>query len=293
MSAARCRKPGVPSRRVSSKHSPRRKVESGQRAGREDLELQSYEVGAVPLLNALLERMRLAEILTEHLPPDDPRTELPTVCGLLVLLRNVLIAREPVYGVAEWAARFPPDLLDLWDDEVALLHDDRLGRCLDRLFASAGPEMILAVMRHVVGEFSVGLDELHNDSTTVSFYGAYEEAGKEGHRQGRPTPAITWGHSKDHRPDLKQLLYTLTISEDGGVPVYFTTASGNVVDDRTHCQTWDLLQSLVGRPEFLYVADCKLASSENLNHIASRGGRFVTVLPRTYKEDGVFLRSAA
>ena len=91
MSAARCRKPGVPSRRVSSKHSPRRKVESGQRAGREDLELQSYEVGAVPLLNALLERMRLAEILTEHLPPDDPRTELPTVCGLLVLLRNVLI----------------------------------------------------------------------------------------------------------------------------------------------------------------------------------------------------------
>ena len=109
MSAARCRKPGVPSRRVSSKHSPRRKVESGQRAGREDLELQSYEVGAVPLLNALLERMRLAEILTEHLPPDDPRTELPTVCGLLVLLRNVLIAREPVYGVAEWAARFPPD----------------------------------------------------------------------------------------------------------------------------------------------------------------------------------------
>ena len=52
-----------------------------------------------------------------------------------------------------------------------------------------------------------------------------------------------------------------------------------VVDDRTHCQTWDLLHSLVGRPEFLYVADCKLASSENLTHIASRGGRFVTVLP--------------
>ena len=36
------------------------------------------------------------------------------------------------------------------------------------------------------------------------------------------------------------------------------------------------------------MADCKLASSENLTHIARRGGRFVTVLPRTYKEDGVF-----
>jgi transposase len=296
MSAARRRKAKRPARRASSEQTPRKKIESGQRAGRDDLELKSYEVGALPLVNKLLARMQLAEILAEHLPPDDPRTELPTVSALLVLLRNVLLAREPIYGVAEWAARFAPDLLDLWDDEVALLHDDRLGRCLDRLFAGAGPEMILAVVRHVVSEFGVGLDELHNDSTTVSFYGAYENAGKEGQRHGRSTPAITWGHSKDHRPDLKQLLYTLTISEDGGVPIYFTTASGNVVDDRTHRQTWDLLHTLVGRPGFLYVADCKLASSENLTYIASRGGRFVTVMPRTYKEDGVFrarLRASA
>jgi transposase len=232
--------------------------------------------------------MRLAEILSEHLPADDPRTELPTVRALLVLVRNVLLARQPVYGVAEWAARFAPELLDLWPDDVARLHDDRLGRSLDRLFDSVGPELILAVVRHVVHAFAVSLDELHNDSTTVSFYGAYEEAAQEGQRRGRRTPAITWGHSKDHRPDLKQLLYVLTISEDGGVPVYFTTASGNVVDDRTHCATWDLLHALVGRPEFLYVADCKLASRDNLSHIATRGGRFVTVLPRTYQEDGVF-----
>jgi transposase len=250
--------------------------------------LQSFQVGAVPLLNWLFERMRLEEIVKRHLPEDDPRTELPTTCALLVLVRNVLLSRQPVYGVGDWAAGFAPDLFDLWRDEVALLHDDRLGGCLDRLFESVGPELILAVVRHVVEEFSVSLDELHNDSTSISFYGAYEEAQQEGRRRGRATHAITWGHSKDHRPDLKQMLYILTISEDGGVPVYFTSASGNVVDDRTHCATWDLLHQLVGRPEFLYVADCKLASSENLAHIATRGGRFVTVLPKTYKEDGQF-----
>src|SRR6185295_11647741 len=132
------------------------------------------------------------------------------------------------------------------------------------------------------------LDELHNDSTTVSFHGAYEEAAQEGSQSGCSTSAITWGHNKDHRPDLKQLLYILTVSEDGGVPVYFTTASGNTADDVTHTATWDLLRELVGRSDFLYVADCKLASSENLSHIAVRGGRFVTVLPRTHKEDDVF-----
>jgi len=274
--------------RSSSHPPPRRPREPGQQAGAEGLELRSYQVGALPLVNRLLERMRLREILSEHLPVDDPRTELATVSALLVLVRNVLLSRQPVYGVAEWAAGFAPDLFDLWPEDVARLHDDRLGRALDRLFDSVGPELILAVVRQVVQEFAVSLDELHNDSTSVSFFGAYEGAEQEATQRGRATHAITWGHSKDHRPDLKQLLYILTISEDGGVPVYFTTASGNQADDRTHIQTWDLLHQLVGRPEFLYVADCKLASSENLAHIATRGGRFVTVLPRTHQEDEVF-----
>jgi len=285
--SARSRRSGS-SNHSPSHRTPRRPREAGQQAGAEGLQLRSYQVGVLPLVNRLLDRMRLREILSEQLPPDDPRTELSTVSALLVLVRNVLLSRQPVYGVAEWAAQFAPDLFDLWPAEVALLHDDRLGRALDRLFDSVGPALILAVVRQVVQEFAVSLDELHNDSTSISFYGAYEEAQKESHRRGRATPAITWGHSKDHRPDLKQLLYILTISEDGGVPVYFTTASGNQTDDRTHCQTWDLLHQLVGRPEFLYVADCKLASSENLSHIATRGGRFVTVLPRTHQEDEVF-----
>ena len=63
---------------------------------------------------------------------------------------------------------------------------------------------------------------------------------------------------------------------------------GNVVDDTTHRDTWDLLRELVGKPDFLYVADCKLSSQENLAHIAQRGGRFVTVLPASRREDGQF-----
>ena len=129
-------------------------------------------------------------ILSEHLPKDDPRTELPTVSALLVLFANLLIAREPVYGVGEWAARFPPDLLGLREEDLARLHDDRLGRCLDRMFDGIGPTLILAVVRHVVREFAVGLDELHNDSTTVSFYGAYDERARKASNGAAPrTPS--------------------------------------------------------------------------------------------------------
>ena len=76
--------------------------------------------------------------------------------------------------------------------------------------------------------------------------------------------------------------------QDGAVPLYFQVASGNVVDDQTHCATWDLLCRLTGRRDFLYVADCKLASTENMAYIHQRQGRFLTVLPRTRAEDRVF-----
>ena len=263
-------------------------VGPGRLAQAAGLKLQSYHVGALPLINRVLERMDLERLLSEYLPPDDPRCEFPTARALMVLIRNMLVSREPVYGVGEWAGRCAPDLFDMWSDQISLLHDDRLGRCLTRLFTIAGPDFILAVIRHVIVEFQVSLDELHNDSTTVSFYGAYADAEEESRRGSHATHAITFGHSKAHRPDLKQLLYTLTITEDGGVPVYFTSHSGNVTDDTTHRVTWDLLCQLVGRKDFLYVADCKLASADNLAHIASQQGRFVTVMPRTYKEDKKF-----
>jgi transposase len=266
----------------------KREVVPGKHAQADGLELRSYEVGALPLLNQIVARMQLHRLLSEHLPRDDSRTELSTVTTLLVLFANLLMAREPVYGVGEWAALFPPDLLGLRTQDLARLHDDRLGRCLDRMFEGIGPTLIMAVVRHVIREFAVGLDELHNDSTTISFYGAYDDAGQESEQRGRPTHAITWGHSKARRPDLKQLLYILTVTSDGNVPVYFSSDSGNTVDDGTHIGTWDLLYELIGHADFLYVADCKLASSENLSHIATRGGRFVTVLPRGRSEDVTF-----
>ena len=251
-------------------------------------ELRTYHVGALPIVNHFLKRMQLEEFFTQYLPPDDSRCELPTAKVLLVLVRNVLLSREPIYSVGEWASRFASDLFDLWDDEVAMLGDDRIGRALYALFVSPQPELLLDFVRHVTTTFKINLDELHNDSTTVSFYGAYAGAAEEQVCDGRTTPAITWGHSKARRPDLKQLLYTLTISSDGGVPIYFTTYSGNTADDVTHIATWDLLCQITGRRDFLYVADCKLASLENLTYMAVRGGRFVTVLPRTQKEDREF-----
>ena len=94
----------------------------------------------------------------------------------MVLVRNVLVSREPVYAVEEWATQYAPDFLNLWPEQVALLHDNRLERCSTRLFAGTRPKLILAVVRHVIEGFQVRLAELHNDSTMVSFYDTCSDA---------------------------------------------------------------------------------------------------------------------
>jgi transposase len=239
--------------------------------------------------------MKLEAILQAYLPREDRRTKVPTAWGLVLLVKNILFSRKPIYGLGEWATGYAPDLLGLAPDLLGLdpeqvwaINDDRAGRWLGRLFACGPTSPGLAAATHSVQEFHVSLDELHNDSTTVTFHGAYADAAEEKPRPARNTLAITFGHNKDHRPDLKQLLYILTLSHDGGVPVHFRAASGNVTDDQTHRDTRQILCRLAGRSDFLYVADCKLATTENVTFIHGHGGRFVSTLPRTRKEDHPF-----
>lgn len=156
----------MPKRRHPASHASATEALSAPRARAGDQTLCSCQVGAMPILNHLLKRMRLEEILRSHLPAEDRRTRLSPTKALLVLLRNLLVSREPVYGMGEWAARHAPDLLGLLPGEIRLLNDDRMGRALDWLFLVDLPSLVLEVVRHVVKEFDVLLDELHNDSTT-------------------------------------------------------------------------------------------------------------------------------
>ena len=197
------------------------------------------------------------------------------------------MGRQPLYGLGEWADRFDPGLLGLGPDEAGLLNDDRVGRALEALFDADRASLLTELLLGVVAEFGVDTGELHNDSTSISVSGVYRDA-TGAPRGGKPTPQITFGHSKDHRPDLKQLVFILTVAADGAVPIAYRLADGNTTDDPTHVPTWDGLVALLGRVDFLYVADSKLCSREAMGHIAAAGGRFVTVLPRSRSEDSWF-----
>lgn len=135
-----------------------------------------------------------------------------------------------------------------------------------------------------VEEFNIDLTQLHNDSTSIKLAGSYADA--DGHtRGGKTTVKAARGHSKDHRPDLKQLVRILTITADGAVPIAYRLADRNTEDSMTHIATWDHLVAMLGRSDWLYVADCKLATRANMDHIDRAGGRFCSILPATRAED--------
>jgi transposase len=253
----------------------------------EPFKLVSRRLGCLPIVNFLFDRMGLAEQLRAYLPSDDPRLRLAPATVIATVVRNIVAGHRPVYALNEWAAPYDPAVLGLASGEVELLNDDRVGRMLDRLFDTDRASLITATVLGVIREFGIDTSQLHNDSTTVTVTGNYPEAdGRK--RGGQPTPAIRHGHNKDHRPDLKQLLYILTICADGAVPIAYRVADGNTVDDLTHIPTWEELHALVGHPGFLYVADSKLCSQQAMRHIASQGGRFVTIVPHGRTEDTWF-----
>lgn len=249
--------------------------------------LEVLEVSAAPVVRRFLERLDLPGLFERHLPRLRGRQpDPPTSTVLAVLLSNLLLARQPLYGISAWAASFVPEHLGLLPGQASLLNDDRAGRALDHLHRADRASLLTAVILRAVRLFQITLEQLHQDTTTVTCSGDYLDQPPP-HKADRPA-RITRGYNKDHRPDLKQLLYNRTVTSDGAVPVHCKVLDGNTTDDKVHPQTWKDLCELKGSPDFLYVADSKLCTKGNMGLIAGKGGRFLTVMPRTRAEDGRF-----
>ena len=264
--------------------------------------VEEARLAGLPVINTVLARLGLDAILAAALPGPDPRCGTATATVIGVLVRNLALGREPLYALAGWAGGYDEALLGLRPGQAAMLNDDRAGRALDELYLADRASMTTALSVAAVTAYGISPAELHNDSTSLRLYGAYRACGADGRAgstgpdggapQDGPAPGggagparPARGHSKDHRPDLKQLVWILTTCADGAVPFTFKMADGNTEDSTTHIATWQACRAIAGHPGFLYVADSKLATTANMNHIAGQGGRFLSVLPRSRKED--------
>jgi len=253
----------------------------------ESLELKSKTIDALPIINHFIDRLDLDEIIKCAMPHADTSNHIMPHTSIGLLLRNIIIGRLPVYGFKEWVTLFDPHLFNLKLEQVDYINDDRIGRALEKLFDTDRASLMTEIVLKAVREFNLEMEQFHNDSTSITFHGNYENA-IGGKIRGQETLKITRGHNKDHRPDLKQLVFDLTVTSDGAVPIHYKSYDGNRTDDTTHIETWDTLRELKGSSNFIYVADSKLCVSETMKHIDGEDGFFITLMPRTRSEDKWF-----
>jgi len=263
-----------------------------------DLDLVTRDVGGLPLVDHYIRRLGVREVFEQHLDVGNTGDLDPSACAGVVL-RNLLLERTPMYRVGEWARRHHSLPMGVDREQLDLVNDDRIGRVLDRFFDADRATMVTQIVLNAMEEFGLTMDQIHNDSTSLMVHGDYRDDGEE-RKRGKEAAAVVHGHSKEKRPDLKQLLWILSVTADGAVPVHYRVESGNTADTVTHKDTWDALCTLRGGPDFVYVADSKLCTADkttstgalieqgNMTYIDSRGGRFITVLPKTRGEEAWF-----
>jgi transposase len=236
-----------------------------------NLKLKKEKIGALPIIEVILSRMGLRTILKAYIPHDR------YLDAVELLIKNVLCDHTAIYRIKEWAGSFDPSLI-----YGGSLNDDAIGRALDKLFAIDRSTFQTKLVLSVIKEFNIKTEVLHNDSTTIKLFGNYNAVGN------KRAVAPKRGHSKDHRPDLKQVLYTLTVSNDFAVPVHYKPYDGNRTDDTTHIETWKSLRSMLMTADFIYVADSKLCTTENMMEIDREKGKFITIVPGTRAETKEF-----
>lgn len=244
-----------------------------------DAILRTHLLGPHPIVAHFLERLELQSVVSSHVGTGRERL-ISHGEALCSLVHNILDSPAPLYRIASWAEPFAPHSFTLTSEQKQALNDDRIARMLDALVSERGRGIWFDLALKIIRQFKVATERMHQDTTTVTFHGSYLGSVRE--------PRIAHGHNKDHRPDLKQLVFGLTVSADGAVPIHHQVHSGNKTDDRIHQGNLEPLRQILGRNDFIYVADGKLATHANLMEIQRHEGKFVTVLPRTRSEDKEF-----
>ena len=217
--------------------------------------LESKAIGAMPIVNRFISRLKLDQRIDEAvggvLSGRGRKAEVAHGRVLCVAIRNLVVSRLPLYRFQDWVAGYVPQQLGLTLDESGLFYDDRVGRSLDWFYEVNRGSFVTSVVVDMVQEFHLDLSQIHCDTTSITFFGEYLSAAP-----GWESPfIITHGPNKDHREDLKQLVFSLCVTRDGAIPVQHQVFDGNTTDDNIHIETWNTLRSIVGHTNFIYVAD--------------------------------------
>jgi transposase len=236
---------------------------------------QIRPIAHLPLILGVLRRLEVATVIDRLIPPH-PAHVLSAGRGVEALVLAILDGDHALYKVGRRLEE--RGLLELLQPGLtrASLHDYRLGHILEALFAANLNRVFSALALKALEVYALPTPWLHQDTTTIGLYGAYEDGPQT---PGAPRPA--YGHSKDGRNDLKQVLLSLGVSGDGGIPLRLGVRDGNRSDSVETPVAIEECLALGLEGMRGIVADSKAYSRRTLGVCLEHKIDLVTLVPRT------------
>jgi len=236
------------------------------------LKTYSYTSGPAVLVDQLCREIEFETVINDLLVWDRSRCHLSPGARIKALVINVLSGKDPLCHVRRFYRDQDVELLFGQGVTADDFNDDGLARALDKLYEAVPWKVYTSLALHAMRKLELPLVALHSDTTSISLQGAYE---READLQ------VAHGHSKDRRPDLKQIMLELAVTPER-IPVLANVENGHTSD-----KTWNftfirkLRQTLSQEQwqELLYVADSALITKRNLKYMTRLRLRFVSRLP--------------
>jgi transposase len=249
-------------------------------------EIAVYPVQHLPIIKAYADQLGLVSLINHYVP-----TEMDVDAGTVVLglVLDTLSGRSPLYRLEEFFAHQDTELLLGKALPPHAFTDDTVGRVLDRLYDFGTMRLFTACAVRASMRFDLERRYVHFDTTSRSVWGEYEFA----ETQDLPFH-VTYGYSKDKRPDLKQFVLS-TLCVDRAVPIWGQCDDGNASDKTLNTTLLSEIAQLLAQygvqpGAYIYIADAALVTEANLAALGDT--LFITRLPATYSECGRVIAEA-
>ncbi len=238
-------------------------------------EYSSKNLDHLGIVSQICDEIGIVEAIDKMIPPDPQMKLSHGECIKLMIINGLGFTSRPLYLEAQFFSSRAVSRFLMKDCEDAI-NDDRLRRTLDKVFEFGCDPLFASIASQAALRFGVSKKFRHLDSTSMEVHGKYES--EDGYQ------LVTFGYSKDHRPDLKQFMIYLMSSQDGDVPLLAKTVAGNTSDKKLFRERLKELQNQIQTGETTYfVADSELYTKETIGTISS-SMKWITHVPEKILE---------
>lgn len=258
-------------------------------------EIEIQNIDHLGIIAGIIDAIGLVDIINELVGQEAQEKISPGHVVKAMILNGLGFVSSPLYMFPEFFKDKPCEHLIGEGVKAEYLNDDKLGRVMDKLFIKGLTEIFLEITINVIQQFNISLKLSHLDSTSLHLHGEYNTSlpdviihnnSSNGQIKSPQAIEITYGYSRDHRPDLKQFIIDLISSSDGDIPIFLKSASGNQSDSSSFANIFLEYKEQMQKPQIknedsLMVADAAFYNAKNISSLF--GTRWLSRVPMTIK----------